>query len=158
MKTVKWLCIEINNNCVFLNKTEQTWRLQALVPGSGRGVASVHPETEGQGHWSSSILTSHWWLLGPLSLQSIWSHLLYIDIYIYIYIYLETTQIPMFNFTLEPTDPHLSILSMVNKIHKLYTIVKSINFNHYQLFTVFQHFKNLTPCLIDCWQVSCVLR
>lgn len=74
----------------------------------------------------------------------------YTSIYIYIYIYLETAQIPMFNFTLEPTDPHLSILSMVNKIHKLYTIVKSINFNHYQLFTVFQHFKNLTPCLIDC--------
>lgn len=72
----------LNNNCVFLNKTEQTWRLQALVPGSGRGVASVQPETEGQGHWSSSILTSHWWLLEPLSLQSIWSHLLYINIYL----------------------------------------------------------------------------
>lgn len=61
----------------------------------------------------------------------------------------ETTGTPMFNFPLEPIDSHLSILSFVNKIHKLYTVVKSINFNHYQLFTVFRHFKNLTPCLID---------
>lgn len=50
--------------------------------GQGGGVASVYPETEGQGHWSSSTLTSHWWLLGPLALQSIWRRLLYIDRYI----------------------------------------------------------------------------
>lgn len=65
------------------------------------------------------------------------------------YTSIETTGTPMFNFPLEPIDSHLSILSFVNKIHKLYTVVKSINFNHYQLFTVFRHFKNLTPCLID---------
>lgn len=74
------------------------------------------------------------------------------------YTSIETTGTPMFNFPLEPIDSHLSILSFVNKIHKLYTVVKSINFNHYQLFTVFRHFKNLTPCLIDLWQVFCVLR
>lgn len=62
------------------------------------------------------------------------------------YTSIETTGTPMFNFPLEPIDSHLSILSFV---HKLYTVVKSINFNHYQLFTVFRHFKNLTPCLID---------
>lgn len=65
------------------------------------------------------------------------------------YTSIEITGTPMFNFPLEPIDSHLSILSFVNKIHKLYTVVKSINFNHYQLFTVFRHFKNLTPCLID---------
>lgn len=155
MKTVKWLCIEINNNCVFLNKTEQTWRLQALVVGSGRGCSKCptwdwRPGTlEQQYPYHSLVVTGT--TVTAVNLKSFVIHR-------YIYIYLETAQIPMFNFTLEPIDPHLSILSMVNKIHKLYTIVKSINLNHYQLFTVFQHFKNLTPCLIDCWQVSCVLR
>lgn len=105
--------------------------------GGGGGVVSVHPGTEGQGHWSSSTLTSPW------------DHCQCNQSEVISYTSIETTGTPMFSFPLEPIDSHLSILSFVNKIHKLYTVVKSINFNHYQLFTVFRHFKNLTPCLID---------
>lgn len=105
-------------NWVFLNKTEQSWRLQALVRTMGQGgggvvwlVSTLGLKVRDIGAAVPLLLPGGYWDHCQCNQSEVIS-------YTSIDIYLETTHTPMFNFPLEPIDSHLSILSFVNKIHK----------------------------------------